>query len=140
MFHAKISYLKRLLLAAGLAMAPLPLMAATPGAIQADQSPTMPGPDGGFGAHPRGGKLAVMLSPEQRAAFMLQARQQTRDMSPDQRRAWRKDQVQKLMSMSDNDRQKFRADLQARWDALPPDRKARIEQRMAERNGPPPAR
>ncbi len=128
-----------LLLAAGLAAAPLSVLAATPGAVQAQQSPTMPGPDSGFGRHQGGGKLAAMLSPEQRAAFMLKAREETRDMSPEQRKAWRKDQVQKLASMSDSDKQKLRADLQARWDALPSDRKTRLEQRLAERGGPPPA-
>jgi hypothetical protein len=136
----KMSRLKLVFLAATLLAAPLPLMAATPGAVQAEQSPAMPGPDGGTGRHHGGGKLAGMFSPEQRAAFMLQAREQTRDMTQDQKHAWRKDQVQKLRSMSEPDRQKFKADLQARWDALPADRKARMEQRMAERNGPPPAR
>jgi|SRR5579871_1226568 len=134
--------LRYLLLAASLAAppltAPLAAVAATPGAVQAEQSPTMPGPDGGFARH-GGGKLAAFLTPEQRAAFMLKAREETRDMSRDQRRTWRKDQVQKLAAMSDADKQKFRADLQARWDALPADRKARLEQRLAERGGPPPA-
>lgn len=134
-----MSRLKFLLLAASLAATPMPLLAATPGAVQAEQSPAMPGPDGDFGGRHGGGKLAGMLTPEQRAAFMLGAREQTRDMSPDQRRAWRKDQVRKLGSMSEAERQKFTADLQARWDALPADRKARLQQRMAGRNGPPPA-
>jgi hypothetical protein len=135
-----MSRLKLVFLAAALLAAPFPLMAATPGAVQAEQSPAMPGPEGGLAPHRDGGKLAGLFSPEQRAAFMLQAREQTKDMTQDQKRAWRKDQVQKLRNMSETDRQKFKADLQARWDALPADRKARIQQRMAERNGPPPAR
>jgi hypothetical protein len=137
-----MSRLKFLLSAAGLAAFPLtiPLSAhaATPAVVQAQESPAMPGPDGGFGRRP-GGKLAAFLSPEQRAAFMLKAREETRDMSRDQRQAWRKDQVQKLSAMSEPDKQKLKADLQARWDALPADRKARIEQRLAGRGGPPPA-
>lgn len=137
-----MSRLKFLLLAASLAALsltiPLAVQAATPAVVQAQQSPAMPGPDVGFGRH-HGGKLAAFLSPEQRAAFMLQAREETHDMSRDQRRAWRKDHIQKLASMSDTDKQKLKADLQARWDALPADRKARIEQRLAEHNGPPPA-
>ncbi|HXS08248.1 MAG TPA: hypothetical protein VN723_15765 [Rhizomicrobium sp.] len=128
--------LKFLLLAASLAALPLVAQAATPAVVQAQQSPAMPGPDAG---RHHGGKLAAFLSPEQRAAFMLKAREETRDISHDQRRAWRADQVQKLSAMSDTDKQKLKADLQARWDALPADRKARIEQRLAERNGPPPA-
>jgi hypothetical protein len=131
--------LKFLMLAACLGAVPLTASAATPGAVQAEQSPTMPGPDGGFARHHGGGKLAAFLSPEQRAAFMLKAREETSGMSRDQRRAWRKDQVQKLASLSDTDKQKLRADLQARWDALPADRKARLEQRLADRDGPTPA-
>jgi hypothetical protein len=131
--------LKFLLLAAGLAAAPLSVQAATPGAVQAQQGPAMPGPQGGFGRHQGGGRLAALLTPEQRAAFMLKAREETHDMSADQRKAWRKDQIQKLASMSETDKQNLRADLQARWDALPADRKARLQQRLAERGGPPPA-
>lgn len=123
----------KLLVLAGLLAAPLPLLAAAPGAVQAAQGPTMPGPDSGVRHH--GGPLAGLLSPQQRAAFMIQAREQTKDMSRDQKRAWRKDQFQKLASLSESDRQKLRSDMQARWDALPADRKARIEQRMAERKG-----
>ena len=130
--------LNYLFLAASLAALPLTAHSATPGAVQAQQSPTMPGPEGGIARH-GGGKLAGFLTPEQRAAFMLKARDETRDMSRDQRRAWRKDQVQKLASLSDTDKQKLKAELQARWDALPADRKARLEQRLADRNGPPPA-
>lgn len=134
--------LKYLLLAASLAALPLTALAAlaaAPGAVQAQQSPAMPGPDGGFARHHGGGKLAAFLTPEQRAAFMLKAREETSDMSRDQRRAWRKDQMQKLAILSDTDKQKLKTELQARWDALPADRKARIQQRLADRNGPPPA-
>ena|SRR5689334_20471820 len=135
-----MSRLKFLLLAASLAALsltiPLAAQAATPAVVQAQESPAMPGADAG---RHHGGKLAAFLSPEQRAAFMLKAREETRDMSRDQRRAWRVDQIQKLSAMSDTDKQKLKADLQARWDALPADRKARIAQRLAERNGPPPA-
>ena len=136
-----MSRLKFLLLAASVAAFPLTIpvatQAATPAAVQAEQSPSMPGPDGGFARH-GGGKLAAFLTPEQRAAFMLKAREETRDMSRDQRRAWRKDQVQKLASLSDTDKQKLQADLQARWDVMPADRKARIEQRLARGNGQQP--
>jgi hypothetical protein len=130
---------KSLLVAASLAVLPLPLLAATPGAVQAQQAPAMPGPGGGFARH-GGGPMAGFLTPEQRAAFMLKARDETHDMTRDQRRAWRQDQMKKIQAMSDSERQAFKADLQARWDALPQDRKDRIEQRLAQRKGPPPAR
>jgi hypothetical protein len=117
----------KLLVLAGLLAAPLPLLVATPAAAQAAQGPAMQGPD----VRHHVGPLAGLLSPQQRAAFMLKAREETKDMSRDQKRAWRKDQFQKLTSMSESDRQKLRSDMQARWDALPADRKAQIQERMA---------
>ena len=63
-----MSRLKFLLLAAGLTALPLPLMAATPGAVQAEQSPVMPGPGGGF-AGQKGGKLAASSPPNSAPLF-----------------------------------------------------------------------
>jgi hypothetical protein len=130
---------KWLLLAAGLLAFPSPLFAAQsqPGAIQALQSP--PPSDQGV-RRGKGGKLAGILTPEQRAMFALDAREQLKTMTRDQRKAWRKDQIQKIMAMSPAERQAFQSGLQARWDALPPARKNRIEQRLARRETPPPAR
>ena len=120
------------LFAALLLLAPAaPAMAATPApaAQPSDQSPIMPG--GPFHAGKGGGKLAGLLSPQQRAAFALQARDETRNMTQDQRKAWRKEQDRKLLSMSAADRQKFTAGLQARWDALPDKQKTKLGQRLA---------
>ena len=115
----------------------LPASANQPGAIQALQSP--PPADQGHG-HGGKGQLARILTPEQRAMFMVEAREQTKDMTRDQRRAWRKDQIQKIAAMAPTERQAFQSGLQARWDALSPARKSRIEQRLAQRETPPPAR
>ena len=79
------------------------------------------------------GKLAGLFTPEQRAMYMLGARDQLKDMTRDQRHAWRHDQVAKVMAMPQDQRARLKADLQARWDALPQDRKDRIERRIAER-------
>jgi hypothetical protein len=122
-----------LLFAVSLALAPLPVLAATPGALQAEQSPTMPSPAGLKGKG--GGKLAAFLTPEQLAMFALGNRDQLKDMTPDQRKGWRKDQMAKVLGMSPADRQKFKADLQARWDGLPARQKARLSQRLASRDG-----
>jgi hypothetical protein len=129
--------LKWLFLSMGLLALSLPAAANQPGALQALQSP--PPTDQGLG-HGGKGKLARFLTPEQRAMFMLDGRQQVKDMTPDQRRAWRKDQIQKIAAMSPAERQTFQSGLQARWDALPPARKSRIEQRLAQRETAPPAR
>lgn len=118
---------KMIILAAGL-LAPLPLVAALPAASQT-QGPAMVEPRDGTAQHHGGGKLLNFLTPEQRVAFRMQARQEARE----QKRTFRREQFQKLAAMSESDRQKLKTDLQARWDALPADRKARIEQRMTER-------
>ncbi|HEX4272156.1 MAG TPA: hypothetical protein VHZ32_12245 [Rhizomicrobium sp.] len=122
-----------------LLLAGAPALAATPAAVQAEQSPTMPGADAPMG--PRsvdggligrgGGKLGGLFTPEQRAMYLLGARDQVKDMTQDQRHAWRKEQVQKVMAMSDTERTKLKADLQAKWDALPQGQKDRIQQRLA---------
>lgn len=115
--------------AAALLLTPLPALAATPPALQAEQSPAMPAPAGNRMG--RGGKLAGFLTPQQRAVLLLSAQGQIKDMTPAQKQAFRKDQVKKILSMSDSERQKFKTDLQARWDALPPGQKNRLEQRLA---------
>jgi len=122
---------------ASLLLAGAPALAATPAALQAEQSPTMPGADAPMGRH--GGKLAGFFTPEQRAMFLLQSRDQLKDMTKDQRHAWRQDQIQKVVAMSDSERSKFKADLQARWDALPQSQKDRIQQRLARFGGQNPA-
>lgn len=80
-----------------------------------------------------GPRMGDLFTPEQRAAFMLQNRDQLKTMSPDQRKAWRQDQMAKIAAMSDADRAHMKADLQAKWDALPQFQKDRIEQRIAAR-------
>jgi hypothetical protein len=127
MFH--IPSPKWLFLTAGLMALSLPASANQPGAVQALQNP--PPADQNLG-HGGKGKLARILTPEQRVLFMADAREQTKDMTRDQRRAWRKDQIRKIAAMSPTERQDFQSGLQARWDALPPARKNRIEQRLGE--------
>ena len=112
-----------------LLLAPAPLLAATPPALQADQSPSMPDP-GGKGLR-GGGKLGGFLSPQQRAMLLMQVQDQAKNMDQAQKQAFRKDQVKKLLSMSTTEREKFRAGLQARWDALPAGQKSRLQQCLA---------
>lgn len=81
-----------------------------------------------------GGKLAGLLTPEQRVVYMMQFRDQLRDMTPDQRHAFRHDQMTKVQAMSDSERAHLKTDLQAKWDALPQARKNMIEQRIAMRS------
>ncbi len=89
-----------------------------------------------------GGRAGTFLTPEQRAMFVEQAREQTQNMTAEQRRSWRRDQFTRLAAMSDADKAKLKADMQARWDALPQARKDQVEQRIAaraHRSAPPPA-
>ena len=117
--------------AAALLLAPLPVFAATPPAVQAEQSPTMPAPAGRFLGKGNGGKLGGLLTPQQRAMVAMDMREQTQNMTPAERQGFRKTQMKKLLSMSQPERQKFVADLQAKWDALPQRQKDRLQQRLA---------
>lgn len=126
---------KTCLLTAWLLIPAAPALAQT---AQAPQTTTILGQQfrAGTGAGAptaRGGKLAGLLTPQQRAAFLLQIQEETRGMTPDQRKARRREETRKLLTMSATDRQQFIAQLQARWDGLPERRKARLQQRMAAR-------
>ena len=72
---------KMIVLAAGL-LAPLPLIGALP---VASQTPGMAGSEQSAGRS-HDGRLLSFLTPEQRAAFRIEARQEARE----QMRAWRK--------------------------------------------------
>lgn len=112
---------------------PVVALAATPPALQAEQSPAMPGP-AGLGH----GKLAGLLSPEQRAMLQLEIRDQIKSMNSADRLAFRKTQMQKLVAMSPADRQKFAGNLHSKWDALPQRQKDRLRQRLARQATPTP--
>ena len=53
-----------------------------------------------------GGRAGTFLTPEQRAMFVEQAREQTQNMTAEQRRSWRRDQFTRLAAMSDADKAK----------------------------------
>jgi len=91
----------------------------------AADAPLQPAPhgdhDGGF---------MHFLTPDQRMMLFAESHQDTAGMTDDQRHASREAQRAKITAMSDADRQKFAADLQAKWDALSVDQKAKIQQDM----------
>lgn len=71
------------------------------------------------------------LTAEQRMMLFADTHKDAAGMTDDQRHANREAQRAKIMAMSAADKQKFAADLQARWDALSADQKAKIQQDMA---------
>jgi hypothetical protein len=71
------------------------------------------------------------LTPEEQSVLFMQMRQDTANMTQDQRKAYRQSQRDKFMAMSEADQQKFAVDLKAKWDALPTDQKARIQEEHA---------
>ena len=75
------------------------------------------------------------FSPEQRAMYMEQLKANGTDwstMSKDQRHAQMNTMRAKFMSMSDADKAKLKSDMQAKFDALTPDQKQAVEQKIAE--------
>jgi hypothetical protein len=87
-------------------------------------------------AQDHGGGMHGFFSPEQRAMYMEQLKANGTDwmsMSKDQRHAQMNTLRTKFMSMSDTDKAKLKADMQAKFDALTPDQKQAVEQKIAER-------
>jgi hypothetical protein len=88
---------------------------------------TTPSGQAACGANHGHGMMA-MLTPDERLMMFVQMHQETANMTADQRKDFRKSQHEKFRAMTDGDRQKFAAGLQAKWDALPADRKAKIKE------------
>src|SRR5262249_54435450 len=87
--------------------------------------PAAQGQEGGGRGH-----FFSFLTPEERMMMFVEMRQATASMTDDQKHAYRQAQRDKFMAMSDADKQKFAADLQAKWNALPPDKQAEIKAQM----------
>lgn len=73
---------------------------------------------------------ALFNSPDQFMMYRLQLHEATRGMPHDQKRAYRKSEFQKLKAMNGSERGAYLSDLEAKWNALPPDRKAHLERHM----------
>jgi hypothetical protein len=76
---------------------------------------------------------ALFSSPDQYMMYRVEMHEAMRGMPHDQKRAYRKTEFQKMKAMTGAQRDAYLSDLQAKWNALPPERKAHIEQRMASR-------
>ena len=84
----------------------------------------------------QGGGMHGFFTPEQRAMYMEQQKANGVDwssMTSDQRHAQMQTMRTKFMSMSDADKAKLKTDMQAKFDALTPDQKQAVEQKIAER-------
>jgi hypothetical protein len=91
----------------------------------AADAPLAPPPHGDHGG------FMHFLSPDQRTMLFAERQKDSVGMTDEQRHASREAQHAKFASMSDTEKQKFAAGLQAKWDALSADQKAKIQQDMA---------
>ena len=73
---------------------------------------------------------ALFSSPDQFMMYRVEMHEATRGMAHDQKRAYRKAEFQKMKAMTGAQRDAYMGDLQAKWNALPPERKAHIERHM----------
>jgi hypothetical protein len=88
-------------------------------------------------AQDHGGGMRGFFTPEQRAMYTEQQKANGVDwstMSSDQRHAQMQAMRAKFDGMSDADKAKLKADMQAKFDALTPDQKQAVEQKIAERH------
>jgi predicted Fe-S protein YdhL (DUF1289 family) len=93
-------------------------------------------PVSAFAQDHMGGGMHGFFTPEQRAMYMEQQKANGVDwmsMSHDQRHAQMQAMRAKFDGMSDADKAKLKADMQAKFDALTPDQKQAVEQKIAER-------
>jgi hypothetical protein len=81
----------------------------------------------------RQGRHERFLTPELRAMWHLQHRDEIKAMSPEQRHAYRQQLHQQFLAMTPAQKAKMRDQLQAQWNHLPPQRQQAIEQRLAQR-------
>jgi hypothetical protein len=91
----------------------------------AADAPLAPPPHGDHGG------FMHFLSPDQRTMLFAERQKDSVGMTDEQRHASHEAQHAKFASMSDTEKQKFAAGLQAKWDALSADQKAKIQQDMA---------
>jgi hypothetical protein len=80
---------------------------------------------------------ALFSSPDQYMMYRVEMHDATRGMAHDQKRAYRKSEFQKMKAMTGAQRDAYLSDLQVKWNALPPERKAHIAQRMASKAANP---
>ena len=91
----------------------------------AADAPPAPPPHGDHGG------FMHFLSPAPRTMLFAERQKDSAGMTDEQRHASREAQHAKFASMSDTEKQKFAAGLQAKWDALSADQKAKVQQDMA---------
>jgi hypothetical protein len=78
---------------------------------------------------------ALFSSPQERMMFKTEMHQATRGMPRDQKKAYKKQQMQHIRAMNDADKAAWRQSLQAKWDALPVDRRTKLAQKIEKRAG-----
>lgn len=79
--------------------------------------------------------MALFDSPNQFMMFRMQMREATHGMSRDQKRAYRRSQMQKIKAMNAGEHAAWLNSLQAKWNALPNERKEHMEARMENKQG-----
>ena len=88
-------------------------------------------------ASTQGEGMHSFFTPEQREMYMEQQKANGTDwstMTDDQRHAQMHAMRAKFEAMSDGDKTKLRAEMQAKYDALTPDQKKAVEDKIAQRH------
>jgi Spy/CpxP family protein refolding chaperone len=110
-----------------LAASLLAAVALTPASAQTAPAPSSPPVFcGGMG-----GGMGSWLTPEQRLMHFSEMQKATANMSFSQMSDYRYTMHQKIWNMSPAERQRFADDLTAKWNALTPEQKSALQNRMA---------
>ena len=77
---------------------------------------------------------ALFASPEERMMFKVQMREATRGMDRKDKKAFRHQEMKRIRAMNDSEKASWRHDLDAKWSALPADRRERMAAKMERRD------
>ena len=83
--------------------------------------------------HKAGGAKKRFLSPELQAMWHREHRGEAKDKSQEEKKALRQKHQETLAAMSESEITALRVQLQAKWDALPAEKKQKLEQKISER-------
>ena len=83
--------------------------------------------------HKAGGAKRRFLSPELQVMWQREHRGEAKDKSQEEKKALRQKNQDKLAAMSVSEITALRDQLQAKWKALPAEKKQKLEQKISER-------
>lgn len=81
--------------------------------------------------------MALLPTPELRAAYKMHMHQATKGMAKADKKAYRKHEMQRIRAMNDAEKATWRKQIMAEFNSLPQAKREKVVQRMADREANP---